>query len=600
MVVPLATPSVAVEHRADGSTLFWSRDPLRAHAVSPVHWLRHWGEHAPDRVLVAERPGGDAGRPWRTVTYRQATDTVDSIAQGLIDIGLSGDRPLLALSGNSIAHALLMLAGYVAGVPFAPVSTAYSLLSADHHRLRELIALTEPAVVFADDTDRFAAALTHVPDGVPVIACAGRRADVRYEDLAATAPTAVVAERTRTIGRDDVAKILFTSGSTSAPKAVVQTHGMMTANQQSLAQCWTFVESTPPVLLDWLPWSHVFGANNNFNLVLRNGGTHYIDAGRPTPDDLPTTVANLRDVAPTILFNVPAGHAALLPHLERDDAFARHVFSALQMIFYAGSALPQDLWDRLRTLAARHAPTEIPLLSSWGSTETAPACTAVHSLDTQRAAIGTPVPGVTVKLVPHAGKLEMRVKGPNVTPGYLARPDLTAAAFDDEGFYRMGDAGRFADADRPELGLLFDGRVAEDFKLTTGTWVHVGRLRVDLLGALAPYVNDVLVAGHERADVRALAWPSPAGSAAIAERGWPAVAAEMEQRLVEHGRAGGSSMHAARLLLLADRPSIDGGEITDKSYVNQRVALGNRAHLVELLYAADAPMVVRAPTADER
>ena len=593
MTPSMATPIVELTCRADGSMLFRSCEPLGTYPASPIDWLLRWGSDAPDRVFIADRPGGSADEPWRTVTYAEAVERVGALADGLVSLGLGGPRPLLALSGNSIEHALLMLAAYVAGVPFAPVSTAYSLLSTDHRRLGELSDLVDPVAVFVDDIKPFGPALECFGTDVAVIACHGSRPHVSYDSLASggTTPSAFQ----RTIGADDVAKLLFTSGSTGTPKAVIQTHGMMTANQQSLAQCWTFVEHTPPVLVDWLPWSHVFGANNNFNLVLRNGGTYYIDAGKPAPGLVATTIANLREVAPTILFNVPAGYAALLTQLETDDAFAAHVYSRLQMIFYAGAALPQDLWDRLKHLTARHADHQIPLVSSWGSTETAPACTAVHTLDTQRAAIGTPVPGVTVKLVPSGDKYEMRVRGPNITPGYVGRPDLTAAAFDDEGFYRMGDAGRLADPDRPERGLLFDGRISEDFKLTTGTWVSVGRVRVELIAALAPFVSDAVIAGHDRPSIRALVWPTPAAQQAITERGWEPVAAEITAQLDVHQRtSGGSASRVERVVLLEDRPSIDAGEITDKAYINQRVALANRLTIVEALYAATTPTVIRA------
>jgi feruloyl-CoA synthase len=608
MDISMATPSVGVERRADGTMLLWSTDPLREHAASPLHWLMQWAQRTPDRVLLAERAGGNPTQPWRTLTYDEAVHRVGALSQSLVALGLSRDHdvtaPIMCLSGNSIDQAVLMLASFAVGVPFAPVSTAYSLVSSDHGRLKELLALVPPCAVFVDDTDTFASALAHLPRDIARIATTGSRDAHRIDELVAHASRGdgdapgdepnELARLVDRIDRHDIAKILFTSGSTGVPKAVIQTHGMMTANQQSLAQCWTFIEATPPVLVDWLPWSHVFGSNNNFHLVLRNGGTHYIDHGKPTPNLISTTVANLRDVAPTIMFNVPAGYAALLPHLESDEGFAAHVFSRLQMIFYAGSALPQDLWDRLHSLSARYALHPIPIVTSWGATETAPSCTAVHTLDTQRAAIGIPIPGVTVKLVPSGDRYELRVKGPNITPGYVERPDLTAAAFDDEGFYCMGDAGRLVDPDRLERGLLFDGRVAEDFKLSTGTWVHVGGLRTELLGALAPYVSDALIAGHDRADVRALVWPSAAAQQRIAEVGCEQFASDLASRLHDHGVGRASSRRVTRVLLLDDQPSIDAGELTDKNYINQRVALANRSHLVDNLYSTNEPVVITA------
>jgi len=402
-------------------------------------------------------------------------------------------------------------------------------------------------------------------------------------------------------GPDTVAKILFTSGSTDEPKGVLNTQRMLCSNQQARVQVWPFLESSPPVIVDWLPWSHTFGGNHNFNFVLCNGGTLYVDDGRPVPALFPKSIANLRAVAPTVYFNVPRGCELLLPALQEDAALRRNFFSRLQIFFCAAASLPQHVWDGLRELAARAAGEAVPLVSAWGATETAPLVTDCHFQAAQSGVIGLPVPGCELKLVPNAGKLEVRVRGPNVTPGYWRRPDLTARAFDEEGFYAIGDAVRFVDPDRPEQGLLFDGRVAENFKLTSGTWVHVGALRLRAIAALAPLAQDVVVAGHDRDEVCFLIFPNLAacralcqglGAEAAAEDvlAQPAVRARVAAGLAELRRqTPGSSMHAARALLLATPPAIDAGEITDKGYINQRAVLAHRRHGVEALYTPGDP-----------
>jgi feruloyl-CoA synthase len=398
------------------------------------------------------------------------------------------------------------------------------------------------------------------------------------------------------IRADTIAKILFTSGSTGLPKGVINTHGMLTANQQQIFQLWPFLAEQPLVLVDWLPWNHTFGGNHNFNLVLRHAGTLYIDGGRPMPGLVEQTVRNLTEVSPTISFNVPAGYAALLPYLERDEAFARSFFAKLRLIFYAGAALPQDLWDRLEAASARVTGERIPMTSSWGMTETAPMATMAHFHIDQAGPVGVPAPGVELKLVPTGTKLEVRVRGPNVTPGYWKRPDLIRAAFDQDGFYIPGDAVRFSDPADPAQGLVFDGRLAEDFKLTTGTWVHVGALRVGVLAAASPVLQDAVVAGENRDFIGLLAWPNGAGCQKLIGDGAPASAADLARhpRVRAHLAAalarwneahGGASQHIARVLILADPPSIDANEITDKGYINQRLALERRKSDVERLFA---------------
>jgi feruloyl-CoA synthase len=372
---------------------------------------------------------------------------------------------------------------------------------------------------------------------------------------------------------------------------------MLAANQQQLAQIWPFLDEAPLVLLDWLPWNHTFGANHNFNLVLRHAGTLFIDGGRPLPGLIEATVRNFREVSPTIYFNVPAGYAALLPYLERDEALARSFFAKLRLIFYAGAALPQDLWARLEAVSESVTGQRVPMTSSWGTTETSPLATAAHYIFDRAGPIGVPVPGVELKLVPSGAKLEVRVRGPNVTPGYWKRADLTADAFDEEGFYKPGDAVRFANPADPSQGIVFDGRLTEDFKLTTGTWVGVGALRVGVLAASSPVVQDAIVAGENRAAIGLLAWLNPGGCQRVTGTECPLPELARHPAVREHVRSAlakwnvehrGSSERIARVILLADAPSIDANEITDKGYINQRLALERRRADVERLFA-DAP-----------
>jgi feruloyl-CoA synthase len=406
----------------------------------------------------------------------------------------------------------------------------------------------------------------------------------------------MVRRRAESVSAGDVAKILFTSGSTGLPKGVVNTHGMLSSNQQMLRQCWPFLERTPPVLLDWLPWNHTFGGNHNFNMVLRNGGTLFVDDGRPTAGLIERTVANLREVSPNVYFSVPAGYAMLLPYLEKDGELARRFLRDLRLLFYAAAALSQDLWDRLARLSAAHLGRHLLLTSAWGATETSPLATTAHFPVDRAGVIGLPVPGVEVKLARVAARMELRVRGPNVTPGYFKEPDLTREAFDPDGFYRTGDAGMLLDPDAPEKGLVFDGRLAEDFKLGTGTWVHVGVLRTAVLAACAPALQDLVVCGHGRDVVGILAWLNLsacrdlAGADVAADpvslAHAPEVVEAVRRGIEAHNRANpGASTRIARVHLLAEPPSIDANEITDKGYVNQLAVRERRAGLVDRLLA---------------
>lgn len=595
--IEFAPPLVERIPQAEGGFLLRSPVPLGEYAPSMAHILRRWAKEAPDRDFLAEREG-DA---WRRVTFAQASEHADAIAQALLDRGCSAERPVMILSGNGIDHALLTLGAYVAGIPAVPVSVAYSLMSQDHAKLKHIFAEIRPRVVYAANGKAFAKALAALDlSDVDVVVNADPPDGIKaagFSELLGTAPTAAVEKAFAAVGPDTIAKVLYTSGSTGMPKGVVNTQRMLCSNQMMVEQTWTFVKSHRIVLLDWLPWNHTFGGNHNFNLVLAQGGTLYIDGGKPAPNLIEQTVKNLREVSPTIYFNVPVGYTMLLPYLEKDEALARTFFADLKLIFYAGAALSQDLWDRLEALSVRVTGKRVPMISSWGSTETAPVATSGHRLIDRAGVIGLPPPGVTLKFAPSGSKLEVRVKGPNVFPGYWGRADLTKDAFDEEGFYRIGDAAKLADPEDASQGVVFDGRVAEDFKLSSGTWVHAGGLRVAALAAAAPALQDAVVTGQDRDFVGLLAWPNLAGLKGIspdsALHDDPArlLASEPVREHVRKGIAAhnagetGSSARIRRVLLMAEPPSIDANEITDKGYINQRAVLERRRALVERLYA---------------
>ncbi|RTL72260.1 MAG: feruloyl-CoA synthase [Hyphomicrobiales bacterium] len=594
-----ATPEIVHEKRPDGSIVVRSTRELTQIPASVGVLLERWAAQAPDRPFLAERtPEG----PWRTVTYGEAARAVNAIAQSLLDRKLSAATPAMILSENGIDHGLFVLAAMHVGVPVAPVSTAYARLSQDFGKLKYINGLLEPGIIYVDETDRYAAALAAIgADRIEVVASRGSlagRSVTSFSSLLDVRPSSQVEAAFRAVGPDTVAKILFTSGSTGMPKGVINTQRMMCANQESAAIAWAFLEAHPPVLVDWLPWNHTFGGNHNFNMVLRNGGTMYIDEGKPVPALFGKSVANLRDVSPTFYLNVPKAYAALLDVLETDEVLQRKFFARLDMLFYAAAALPHSLWERLERISERVTGRRVPFISSWGLTETAPAVTMVHFPIARAGNIGVPGPGMQVRLVPDNDKLELRVKGPNVTPGYFKAPEHTAKAFDEEGWLRTGDAARFADPANPSAGLMFDGRTAENFKLMSGTWVNVGMLRPAVIAAGAPVIEDAVITGHDRDEICALIFPNVQGMRGLC----PHLAADaplatliadpaVRQALVEgfkrhNASTHGSSMHISRCLIMTEPPSIDASEITDKGYLNQRAVLAKRASLVEKLYAS--------------
>ena len=596
-----------VESRPDGVIVVRSAKPLPHYSPSLVDRLEHWAKVTPNRVFLAERDGSGG---WRELTYGQAFEQILHIGAALLARDLSEEEPVLILSGNGIDHALMSLAGMAVGVPTCPMSTAYSTISQDLGKLTYALELLTPRLVFASDGRTFGRALRKVKEqGIEIVV-----SDDTAAELGATPfqslldrpiSSAVVSARTQ-VGPDTIAKFLLTSGSTGYPKAVTNTQRMICANQAQLAEALAFLKDEPPVLVDWLPWAHTFGSNHNFGIALYNGGTLYIDEGKPIPAGIAATVANLRDVAPTIYFNVPKGFEALLPHLEADEGLRRQFFSRLKLMFYAGAGLSKPIWDAYRELAIETIGRPVAFTTSLGSTETAPgALIGVRDVD-RPGIVGVPHKGVELKLVPNAGKLEARLRGPNITPGYWRRPDLTQNAFDREGFYLLGDALRLAEPNNFAAGFEFDGRVAEDFKLATGTWVSVGPLRVDFVGAFDPLIKDAVVTGHDRDDVGMLVFPDEEATRRLAPHLAPdtpfaeVVVDQMvkdvfQERLAAVARAAtGSSTRVTRIALLAEPPSIDLGEATDKGSLNQRAVLANRAADVEALYAPDAaPHVVR-------
>ena len=589
---------IAVERRPDGVIVLKSRIPLKAYEKHIPASLIKWAGEAPSRTWLAQRAGAD--RQWRKVSYGEARQIVDGLTQGLLDLKLEPGSPVAILSGNSIEHALMTQAAMQARLPAAPVSPAYSLMSQDHLKLKYLFDLIKPRVVMVQDGPVFEKALKALDlKGVTVVhvvrPCEGIES-VSFADLAATPVTKEVEQSVAAITPDTVGKLLFTSGSTGMPKAVINTQEMMCANAAMMMQVRPRDPNGPiATMLDWMPWNHTMGGNAAFHPILVDGGTLYIDDGRPIPGQFDETLRNLHDVSPTYYANVPAGYAALAAAMEKDDALCRSFFRNLTVMAYGGARLPDDLYDRMQALAVRTTGERIVFYTGWGSTETAPTSTGTY-WDTERVGlIGLPFPGVELKMVPCGSKYELRLRGVNVTPGYFGQPELTSKMFDEEGFYCIGDAGVFVDSADPLQGIIFAGRVVEDFKLTTGTFVHVGSLRTDAIAAATPVVHDALVAGQDLPFVGLLAWPnlhacrqivgSPdATFEDVAKH--PDVIACLKRGLEAHNAScTGSSMRIARAMLMVEPPSIDGNELTDKGYINQRAGLERRAALVEKLYA---------------
>ena len=547
---------------------------------------------------MAERT---AGGGWRKLTYAELLAASRHIASALLARGLSAEKPVMILSGNSIDHALVAFGALYAGIPFCPVSSAYSLISKDYGKLSYVIRLLTPGLVFADDADKFGHALAaNVPAGVEIAATSGAvpgREVTKLSDLLKTPLHQDLDIVHENIGADTLAKFLLTSGSTGNPKAVINTQRMICANQVMIRETMAFLKDEPPVIVDWLPWNHTFGGNHNIGLTLYNGGSMYLDQGKPMPGGIEETVRNLREISPTVYFNVPKGYESLLPYLRDDTALRDKFFARLHAMFFSGAALSPFVWNSLDELSVQATGARVPMLTGLGATETSPFFMSVNPLTSRSGHVGLPVSGNDAKLVPNNGKLEVRARGPNVTPGYWRQPELTKAAFDEEGFYKFGDAIKPADVNNFDVGFDFDGRIAEDFKLASGTWVSVGPLRARFIAATAPLVRDVVIAGINRDEISALVIldldgcrlinPKLAGDDIAAAANDATVRAAFRERFEKLlATATGSSTRITRAILLDTPLSIDRGEVTDKGSINQRAVLEHRDALVDELYAA--------------
>jgi len=597
--VSVALADTAVRRGTNGTVYLQSRHTLGPYPSRITERLEHWADAAGDRVFLAQRA---ASGEWRTLTYADTLAAVRRVAQALLDRRLSAERPLVILSGNSIEHALLGLAAMHCGVPYAPLATAYSLQAHDYGTLRQIVARLEPGLVFAAEGQDYERALAAVlPPGAELVSSVSAPIALRatpFAALAETQATAAVDDARAKVGPDTIAKILYTSGSTGRPKGVVNTQRMLCSNQAMLESVFPFLAEEPPVLCDWLPWNHTAGGNHNFGIVLHHGGTLYIDEGRPVPGLFEPTLANLREVRATAHFTVPRTYEMLLPHLRADAELRARFFAKLKLFFYAAAGLTQKMFDELQAMAVETCGEELLWVTGMGATETAPFALCTGRAGAWAGFLGFPVPGLELKLAPTGEKLEARVRGPNVTPGYWRDDALTQAAFDEEGFYRLGDAMRFAFPDDPAKGLVFDGRLAEDFKLSTGTWVYVGALRNRILAKGAGYVQEAVITGHDRPFVAALLFPNRSlcrglcpelGAAAPARTllDDPRVLAKFREILeAVAAESTGTSTLVARGVLLDQPPSIDAGELTDKGTVSQKAVLENRAAWVEGLYVA--------------
>lgn len=603
--VRMGDTRVSVSKKDNGTIYIQSTETPDDYPRAITDKLDHWAQNTPDCLFLADR---DKTGSWQKRSYLETRDEVRNLAQYLVQQDLSEDRPVLILSGNSLEHGLLALASMYVGIPYAPISPAYSLISTDFAKLRHICDLLQPGLIFVDDGAKYAKALAAaMPKDARLLVVENPPShydcDV-YAEARQAKPTAAVDAANAKITEDTIAKFLFTSGSTGMPKAVINTQRMLCFNQMMLRHALAFLQDEPPVMVDWLPWNHTAGGNHNFGLALYNGGSFYIDQGKPTPSGIHETVRNLCEISPNIYFNVPKGYEALVHHLRENKTLRETFFAKLKLMQYAGAGLSQYVWDNLEQIAEDTVGEKIVIVTGYGSTETAPfAFTTTWAVE-QAGSVGLPAVGLDVKLVPNAEKLELRLKGPSITPGYWKQPDKTKESFDDEGYYLIGDALKFVDPDDIDRGFLFDGRVCEDFKLSTGTWVHVAAIRTAIAQTFAPYVRDAVLTGLNEGYVGALIFadftackklcpdlPADAAERDIATH--PAVIAHFQKCLDELGtKSTGSSNFVARAILLESSPELDAHEVTDKGSINQRAVLTKRADKVADLYTDPSPASV--------
>ncbi len=578
------SPEFDIQTRPDGTILMQQKAALPDHLPTLADYLDRWAHATPDQPWIARRD--DTG-DWRKITYGEGLDTARKIGAHLLGMGLGPDRPLLILSGNSLEHALLGAACFYVGIPYAPVSPAYALVSKDHAKLKDIATLLKPGAVYADDGDAFAPAIASIAAPQMQTICSTGQGDIRFSDLLGGNDATARAAR-QAVTKDTVVKYLFTSGSTGSPKAVINTNGMICAMQAMVRDCYRFVQRRPPVVLDWAPWNHTAAGNKVSYLVLTNGGTYYIDDGKPAPGKIDETLRNLREVACTWYFNVPVGWDLLVEELEQDPKLAETFFSQLAMMFYAGAGMAQHTWDRLRVIGRKTTGREVLLSTSLGATETAPfalSCTDVQEFSGN---VGVPAAGLSMKLVPSGEKLELRLKGPSITPGYYGDPAKTAESFDEEGYYCMGDALRPADPDDFTKGFFFDGRVAENFKLNTGTWVAVGAVRARLVDVMDGLIRDAVITGEDRAELGALVLLSDKA----ARMDQDDLSAALADKLAQGARqATGSAARVRRILILTEQPNFDRGEVTEKGSLNQRAMRANNADRIAELYAGGSGVI---------
>lgn len=559
--------------------------PLGDTARCVGEWLDTWAGRTPNALFLAER---DASDEWRKLTYGEVRRMVGKIGQGLLDMGLGPEEPVVALSDPGIDQALLMMATLHIGRPFCTISSAYSLRSRDFIKVRQAVLQLRPGLVYAADGPAYKAAIDVCSVSCPVVVSNGDDAlpgSLRFESLSQHDEGLLVKQAFQAIVPETHAKYMLTSGSTGQPKIVINTHRMLCANQKQIQLAWPFLKEEKPIIVSWLPWSHTFGTNYNFNMVLANGGSFYFDEGKPLPGLIEKTVRNLREIQPNLLLNVPRGFESLVSFMEADEAVARDCLGRLRVVFYAGAALTQNCWDRINAQIDKVVGERVLFSSSLGSTETSPVGTYLHWLSDDPRCVGLPVAGMKMKFIPNGDKLEVRMKGPQIFPGYLRDEAKTAEAFDEDGFYKIGDAACLIDSERPETGIAFNGRVSEDFKLATGTWVSVGSLRIKAVSLLAPYAQDVVITGHDRDEIGLLIFPSPKAKETDEQVLRAHVLSAMEEIKQQNG--AGLSLSPKRAIFLSEPPCIESGEITDKGYINQRLVLSQRAEVVARLYSAE-------------